>query len=111
PRRVVAASEAQRTQAAKLHNIPQASIVVAGAWPYDPWFDWSPSRSREEFLEALGLSAERATILYACWSGFIARREREAVEEWVRALRSASDGRVAAANVIIRPHPLTAHQW
>jgi hypothetical protein len=111
PRRVVVWNDAQRTQAAKLHDIPQESIVVAGAWPYDHWFDWSPSRSREEFLEELGLSAERATILYACSSGFIARREREAVQEWVRALRSASDGRVAAANVIIRPHPLNADQW
>jgi len=47
PRRVVVWNDAQRTQAAKLHDIPQESIVVAGAWPYDHWFDWSPSRSRE----------------------------------------------------------------
>jgi hypothetical protein len=111
PRRVVVWNDAQRAQAAELHDIPQESIVVAGAWPYDHWFDWTPSRSREEFLDELGLSPERATILYACSSGFIARREREAVEEWVGALRSATEARVATANVIVRPHPLNAEQW
>jgi hypothetical protein len=104
-------NDEQRAHAAQLHGIPQESIVVVGAWPYDHWFGWRPSRSREEFLEELGLSTERRTILYACSSRFIAEREREAVEEWLRALRSAADGRVATANVIVRPHPLNADQW
>jgi hypothetical protein len=111
PQRVVVWNEAQRAQAADLHGIPQQSIVVAGAWPYDHWFDWPPSRSREEFLQGLQLSPERATVLYACSSAFIVGREREAVEEWVCALRSAADSRVATANVIVRPHPLNAEQW
>jgi hypothetical protein len=111
PDRVAVWNDAQRAQAAQLHVIPQASIMVVGAWPYDHWFGWRPSRSREEFLEELGLSPERGTILYACSSRFIAEQEREAVEEWLRALRSAADGRVATANVIVRPHPLNDDQW
>ena len=111
PDRLVVWNDAQRALAAELHGIPEESIVVAGAWPYDHWLDWGPSRSREEFLEGLGLEADRATILYACSSPFIAEREREAVEEWLRALRSAADDRVATANVIVRPHPLSSDQW
>jgi hypothetical protein len=111
PDRVVVWNDAQRAQAAQLHGIAQESIVVAGAWPYDHWFEWSPSRSREELLEDLGLSPERPTILYACSSPFIAQREREAVEEWLRAVRSDADRRLATANVIVRPHPLNSDQW
>jgi hypothetical protein len=111
PDRLAVWNDAQRRLAAELHGIPEESIVVAGAWPYDHWFDWQPSRSREEFLERLGLPADRATILYACSSPFIAEREREAVEEWLSALRSAADRSVATANVIVRPHPLNSDQW
>jgi hypothetical protein len=111
PDRVAVWNDAQRTLAAQLHGVPEESIVVTGAWPYDHWFDWRPSRSRKEFLEGLGLPAERPTVLYACSSRFIAECEREAVESWLRALRSAADPRVATANVIVRPHPLNSDQW
>lgn len=111
PDRVAVWNDAQRAQAARLHGISEGSIVIAGAWPYDHWFGRRPSRSRDEFLEELGLSAERRTILYVCSSRFIADHERDAVEEWVRALRSAGDSRVATANVIVRPHPLNVEQW
>jgi hypothetical protein len=111
PDRVAVWNDAQRRQAVDLHGIPAESVVVAGVWSYDHWFEWSPSRSREELLKNLGLSPERSTILYACSSRFIAERERGAVEVWMRALRSATDGRVATANVIVRPYPLNADQW
>lgn len=111
PDRLAVWNDAQQTLAAELHGIPEESILVAGAWPYDRWFEWRPSHSREEFLDGLGLPADRATILYACSSPFIAQREREAVEDWLLALRSATDDRVASANVIVRPHPLNAEQW
>jgi hypothetical protein len=111
PNRVAVWNDAQRRLAAELHGIPEESIVVAGAWPYDHWSHWRPSRSRDEFLHQLKLSAERPTVLYACSSRFIAEREREAVESWLRALRSAGDRRLATANVIVRPHPLNSDQW
>jgi hypothetical protein len=111
PDRVAVWNEAQGEQAVRLHGIPEDRIVVAGAWPYDRWVGRQASRSREELLEELGLSPERATVLYACSSPFIAKREREAVEEWLRALRAAPDPRMANANVIVRPHPLNSFQW
>ncbi|MFL5892018.1 MAG: hypothetical protein ACJ75I_04680, partial [Solirubrobacterales bacterium] len=111
PDRVAVWNEEQGRQAVELHGAARESVVVTGAWPYDHWPSWRPSRSREELLGQLGLETERATILYACSSPFIAEREREAVERWLRALRSAGDERVANANVIVRPHPLNSAQW
>jgi hypothetical protein len=111
PDRVVVWNEAQRRQAVELHDADPGSVVVAGAWPYDHWFGWRASRSRNEFCKELGLAPERATILYACSSRFIAPREREAVSAWLREVRSSGDSRVATANVVIRPHPLNSEQW
>jgi hypothetical protein len=85
--------------------------VVTGAWPYDHWFGWRPSRSRAQLCQQLGLPDEGALVLYTCSSRFIAERERPAVARWVRALRSSADPRVAAANVIVRPHPLNGAEW
>jgi hypothetical protein len=111
PDRVVVWNEAQRREAIVLHGVPGESVLVAGAWPYDHWFDWRPSRSRQELLAELGLPADRATILYACSSRFIAERERPVVTRWVRALRASGDLRVASANVVVRPHPLNGGEW
>jgi hypothetical protein len=111
PDRLAVWNESQGEQAERLHAIPRDRVLVAGAWPYDRWFGRRPSRSREELLGRLGLAPERATILYACSSPFIAKREREAVESWLKALRSSTEERVATANVIVRPHPLSGAQW
>jgi hypothetical protein len=111
PDRVAVWNDAQRNQAIELHGAKEETIVVAGAWPYDHWFGWQPSRSRSEFCGQLGLAAERATVLYACSSPFIADREREAVAGWVQALRASGDPRVSTANVVVRPHPLSGAQW
>jgi hypothetical protein len=111
PDRLAVWNDAQREQATRLHGIPEDRIMVAGAWPYDRWLGRRPSRSREELLGQLGVPADCATILYACSSPFIAAREREAVETWLHALRSAPDPRVASSNVIVRPHPLNRHEW
>jgi hypothetical protein len=111
PDKVAVWNEAQRRQAIELHGAAAESILVAGAWSYEHWFDWRPSRSRAELCRELGLSEDRATILYACSSRFIAEAERPAVIRWARALRASQDQRVATANVIVRPHPLHSDQW
>jgi hypothetical protein len=111
PDRVVVWNEAQRRQAIELHAAAPESIVVAGAWPYDHWSGWRARRSREDFCRHLGLPSDRAILLYVCSSRFIAERERPAVLRWVRALRSSSDPRIAAAGVIVRPHPLNGDGW
>jgi hypothetical protein len=111
PDRMVVWNETQRREAIELHRVPAESVLVAGAWPYDHWFGWRASRSREELVAELGLPADRAMILYVCSSRFIARRERAAVTRWVRALRASDDPRLASANVVVRPHPLNGGEW
>jgi hypothetical protein len=111
PDRIVVWNEAQRRQAIELHGAAPESIVVAGAWPYDHWFGWRPSRSRAELCRLLGLPSEHAMFLYVCSSRFIAERERRAVARWVAALRSSEHPGIATANVVVRPHPLNAGEW
>jgi hypothetical protein len=111
PDRIAVWNTSQREEAIGLHGASPGSVVVTGAWPYDHWFSWEPSRTREELLEQLGLPTDRPMILYACSSRFIAEREPEAVARWLAALRSSDDDRVARANVIVRPHPLNSSDW
>jgi hypothetical protein len=111
PDRIAVWNAAQRDEAIKLHGAPSGSVVVTGAWPYDHWFRWKASRTREELFEQLELPADRAMILYACSSRFIAEQEPEAVARWLAALRAAGDQRLAEASVIVRPHPLNGGDW
>ena len=111
PDRIAVWNHAQRRQAVELHGAGSDSVAVTGAWPYDHWFGWEASRTRAELCRELGVPEDRAIILYACSSSFIAERERAAVARWVEALRSAGDPRTATANVIVRPHPLNRDEW
>src|SRR4051794_568665 len=105
PARIAVWNDAQREQAVALHGAGRAAIVVVGAWPYDHWPDWRPSRSRDDLCAELGLSAGRPLLLYACSSRFIAPAEAPAVAGWIAAVRASDDTRVARSNVIVRPHP------
>jgi hypothetical protein len=111
PDRVAVWNEAQRAEAVELHGLAPDSIAVAGAWPYDHWFQAKPSRSRAELCDELEIPPDRALILYACSSPFIGGDERPAVVRWLRAVRGSSDRRLARANVIVRPHHLNAGGW
>jgi len=111
PDRVVVWNDAQRREAIELHGAAPASIVVAGAWPYDHWFGWEARRSRADLCSELGLPGEAVLLLYVCSSEFIAPGERAAVLRWLRALRSSGDPRLEGAGVIVRPHPLNAGEW
>lgn len=105
PERVFVWNDAQRNEAVDLHGIPAANVVVTGAPTYDQWFARKPSTTREEFCRKVGLPPERQVFLYLCSSKFIAPREADFVERWIRALRSAADSRVRDAAVLVRPHP------
>src|SRR5437588_2070320 len=111
PDRIAVWNATQHEEAVALHGARPESVVVTGAWPYDHWFGREASRTREELCEQLGLPADRAMILYACSSRFIAEREAEAVARWLAALRSSEDDRLAGANVIVRPHPGNSSDW
>jgi hypothetical protein len=104
-------NEAQRREAIDLHDVPPTRVVVTGASPYDQWFDRTPSMTREQFCQQVGLCPDRPFVLYVCSSPFIAGHEAGFVLNWVRQLRGSDDKRVRALGVLIRPHPQNASQW
>src|SRR5215208_208981 len=104
-------NEAMRREAVELHGAPASRVVVTGAVPYDHWFTWGPSTSREAFCERVGLRPDRPFVLYLCSSPFIAPAEAGFVREWVSRLRDCGGDRLHEAGVLIRPHPINAAQW
>jgi hypothetical protein len=110
PELVLVWNDVQAAEAAELHRIPRDRIRVTGAWSYDHWFDWSPSRTRGEFGVQIGLRADRPIVLYTCSSQQVASDEVAFVRRWLSALR-ARTGTLGEAGVLVRPHPQNAAQW
>ena len=92
--RVTVWNEFMKSEAIEMHGIRADRIVVTGAPPFDHWFNLRPSRSREQFLEDVGLPLRPAAILYLCSSGFIAADEVEFVRRWHAAIRRSSSPRL-----------------
>ena len=107
---VVVWNEAQRTEAVELHNVAPERVAVTGAQRFDDWFEISASSDRDAFLDRIGLDPGEPYILYLCSSPFIAPDEVPFVRRVIEALRT-SDGPLASAGVLIRPHPQNAKQW
>jgi hypothetical protein len=103
-------NELQAAEAVELQGIPRDQVRVLGAWSYDHWFEWQPSRSRAEFCAQVALRADRPFILYVCSSGFVARDEVTFVRRWLQSLRDRG-GVLAEAGVLVRPHPRNSQQW
>jgi len=110
PELVLVWNELQADEAVELQSMPRDRVRVLGAWSYDHWFDWQPSRSRAEFCEAVGLRADRPIVLYVCSSTFVAPDEVAFVRRWIEALRGQG-GLLAEAGVLVRPHPRNAGPW
>jgi hypothetical protein len=110
PHSVLVWNDLQAREAEELHRIPPENIRLTGAPLCDPWFDWTVSRSREEFCREVGLRADRPIVLYACSSGFVARHEVDFVRGWIERLRVRGEP-FAEAGFLVRPHPLNAAQW
>jgi hypothetical protein len=109
PDRTYVWNEIQRREAVELHGLQAESVAALGASAFDHWFEWEPSREREEFCLEVGLDPRRPFLLYVCSSGFIAADERPIVARWVEALRV--DPELADVGVLVRPHPTNGATW
>ncbi len=89
PELVLVWNELQADEAVELQSLPRERVRVLGAWSYDHWFEWQPSRSREEFCADVGLRADRPIVLYVCSSSFVAPDEVAFVRRWIGELRRA----------------------
>ena len=110
PDRVLAWNDLQAKEAVELHRVPPENITLVGAALCDAWFEWSPSRSREDFCREVGLRPDKPIVLYVCSSGFVAKAEVGFVRDWIRKLRARGEP-FADAGFLVRPHPLNAAQW
>jgi hypothetical protein len=116
PERVFVWNEIQRREAVELHGIPAGCVVATGSQMFDEWFARKPARTREDFMQRVGLRPAGLFLLYLCSSPFITNYsddEVQFVQEWIAALRRSSDERLRTAGVLVRPHPNEdlAHQW
>jgi hypothetical protein len=84
---------------------------VVGAAKFDAWFERSATRSREELVEAAGLTPGSAYLLYVCSSLFIAPDEVSFVRRWLDSLRASDRPELRELGVIVRPHPQNSAQW
>lgn len=111
PDRVFVWNDAQKKEAVDFHGARPEQVVVTGAQIFDRWFEWRPTESRAEFCRKVGLPDDRPYLLYLGSSPFIAPKEAEFAERWLRELRKSKDPDVARAAVLIRPHPSNYRHW
>ncbi len=105
PELVAVWNDFQRREAIELHGIPAERIVVTGAVAFDHWYDWKPSRSREEFCAAAGLDPERPFALYVGSTISISPHEVDFALPCVAGIRHRPGGGPDALQVLIRQHP------
>lgn len=112
PDQVIVWNDVQKEEAVDLHNIPSGRVIVTGAQCYDHWFEWQPTRSREEFCRQVGLAPDRPFLLYVC-SVFVrpSPSEPEFVVRWSQRIRACRDPRLREAGILIRPHPERLDEW
>jgi FkbM family methyltransferase len=103
-------NDAMKREAETMHGMSPSRVVVTGAAAFDHWFDWRPSRTREDFCARVGLPAGRPYVLYLCSSKFVAPDEAAFVQTWLARLRERT-GALRDAGVLVRPHPQNAEHW
>ena len=104
-------NESMKAEAVDLHGVAPERVTVTGAQPFDHWFEWRPSRSREAFCAEVGLPWDQPYVLYVCSSRFIAPEEVPFVRRWVEQMRQSASPALRQAGVLVRPHPTNADQW
>lgn len=111
PDRVLVWNDHQRREATELHGMTPSRVVVTGAPRFDEFFTMQPATTREQFCAAIGLSPDRALVLYTCSSNFVAPREVEFVRRWVTELRRSPFPVLRDCGILVRPHPAHREQW
>lgn len=95
----------QFNEAKEIHGVHENKLRVTGSPFLDKWFDTSNLRmNRIEFCRQVGLDPERPFIIYLGSSGNIASDETWLISGLADALRSSSDVRLRAVQILARPH-------
>ena len=112
PQLVTVWNDTQKREAIELHAVPPERIAVTGAQCYDLWFGRTPSRSRAEFCERVGLDPAKPFVLYVCSSLFHNTvSEAPFVEQWIQAVRGSSHQALGDIGLLVRPHPARLDEW
>jgi hypothetical protein len=111
PDRMWVWNDTQRQEAVKLHQYPQAKVVVTGAPRFDPFFEMRPAITREALCQGAGFDPDLPIITYLCSSRFVAAQEQDFVQRWMAEIRGSSDPALAGCNIIVRPHPAGVKDW
>jgi hypothetical protein len=106
PDRVFVWNSVQQREAAGLHGIPAADIVVTGAQCFDQWFDRAPSRDAAAFRRDAGLPADRPFVLWVCSALFKGSPPEAAfVKRWIAEVRASGVPALRDCGILVRPHP------
>ena len=109
PDQVFVWNEWQRAEAVEMHGVPDERVVVTGAPRFDEFFAMQPETTRDAFCEAHGFDPRQPIVTYLCSSEFVAAEEVQFVTRWIGEVRRAP--RLAACNILVRPHPRQKTQW
>ncbi len=109
PDRVFVWNSRQRIEAVKMHGVPAERVVVTGAPRFDDFFAMRPQQSRDAFCASVGLNPAAPIVTYLCSSEFVAGREVDFVQRWIREVRA--DSTLRECGILIRPHPREQKQW
>jgi hypothetical protein len=109
--RVFVWNAVQRDELARYHAIPADYVCITGAQTFDHWFVEHEALSRADFCAQYGLDPERPILLYLASSRQIEPPPSDFFLRWLEALRSSGDEVLAAAGVLVRPHPTYVEPW
>jgi len=103
----------QRTEAIRLHRVPESRVVVTGAQVFDHWFKPVSDAALCSFRQQFHLDPDRRVLLFVGSSPKMAPGDSEVVflRRWLAAIRASADVDLRDAFVIMRPHPGNTAPW
>ena len=105
-------NDVQKREAMRMHDVPEARIVVTGAQCYDRWFERLPARSRAEFARHAGLPDDRPFVLWTCSALLPGTPPEPGIFlRWAAQLRRSHDPQVRNVPILLRPHPSRRTDW